>query len=248
MNKLQHLQYLSKLGNQENKVNWTPQNLGSALAFWVDANNISSITLNGSTVSQWDDLSGNSRHLTQATPANQPTLITGANNEVRSDGTDDVMSSPSFSLTQPFARFSVLTRRTTNTGSILNSLSGNPNIPLTNHSATQIQTFAGNVGIVSNQTFSNGQTSQFGEIFNGASSSLFNNGTETTGNLGTNGMNGVRISGGTILTTGFHSVLVMNRLPTTDERQRIEGYLAHRYGIQSSLPAGHPYLVSPPKI
>ena len=28
---------------------------------------------------------------------------------------------------------------------------------------------------------------------------------------------------------------------TTAERQKIEGYIAHRYGVQSNLPATHPY-------
>lgn len=45
----------------------------SGLAAWYDASVASSITLNGSTVSQWSDLSGNSRHQLQATASLQPT-------------------------------------------------------------------------------------------------------------------------------------------------------------------------------
>lgn len=45
----------------------------SGLAFWVDVGVTSSITLNGSTVSQINDLSGNGRSATQATAARQPT-------------------------------------------------------------------------------------------------------------------------------------------------------------------------------
>lgn len=51
---------------------WTPAALGSALALWLDAADASTITLNGSTVSQWNDKSGNARHVSQATAANQP--------------------------------------------------------------------------------------------------------------------------------------------------------------------------------
>lgn len=52
----------------------------SGLAAWYDANVASSITLNGSTVSQWNDLSGNGRHQVQATAALQPTYnATGLN-------------------------------------------------------------------------------------------------------------------------------------------------------------------------
>lgn len=44
----------------------------AGLAAWYDASNASSITLNGSTVSQWSDLSGNGRHQSQGTASLQP--------------------------------------------------------------------------------------------------------------------------------------------------------------------------------
>jgi hypothetical protein len=240
---------LGQLGANGAKGLWTPNALGSALQFWVDANDESSITLNGSRVAQWNDLSGNGRNLGQVTSGQQPEWITGAINEVRSDATNDSMSTSGFSISQPFARFSVLTRRSTGNGTILNSIGASPNNALATTSSTQINVFGGSASITSAQTFSLAQRSQFAEMFNGASSLLFNNGTSTgPTNIGTNGLNGVRISGGTQLSTGFHSILVMNRVPTTDERQRIEGYLAHRYNIQSSLPGGHPFRDLPPTI
>ncbi len=42
------------------------------LKLWLDAADSSTITLNGSAVSQWRDKSGNSQHVSQATGANQP--------------------------------------------------------------------------------------------------------------------------------------------------------------------------------
>lgn len=45
----------------------------SGLAAWYDASNAASITLNGSTVSQWNDLSGNGRHQIQGSASLQPT-------------------------------------------------------------------------------------------------------------------------------------------------------------------------------
>jgi hypothetical protein len=59
---------------------WTPADLGASLALWLDADDASTITLNGSNVSQWDDKSGNGRNASQATAASQPTyLATGFN-------------------------------------------------------------------------------------------------------------------------------------------------------------------------
>jgi hypothetical protein len=42
------------------------------LGLWLDASVRSSLTLNGDTVSEWRDLSGNGRHFAQATAASQP--------------------------------------------------------------------------------------------------------------------------------------------------------------------------------
>jgi hypothetical protein len=44
----------------------------SGLGMWLDASVTSSLTLNGNTVSEWRDLSGNGRHVSQATAAAQP--------------------------------------------------------------------------------------------------------------------------------------------------------------------------------
>lgn len=53
----------------------------SGLVFWFDAADTSSITLDGSNnVSQWNDKSGNSRHLTQATTLLRPAYGTQTQN------------------------------------------------------------------------------------------------------------------------------------------------------------------------
>ncbi|MFM6022262.1 MAG: hypothetical protein ACKPER_04955, partial [Dolichospermum sp.] len=49
---------------------WTPAQMSTAL--WLDAADSSTIILNGSTVSQWNDKSGNGRNAIQATATNQP--------------------------------------------------------------------------------------------------------------------------------------------------------------------------------
>jgi hypothetical protein len=70
----------------------------SNLAFWVDAADASTLTLDGSNnVEEWRDKSGAARHLTQATTTLRPAYVTGAlngNPVVRIDGIDDVMLSP----------------------------------------------------------------------------------------------------------------------------------------------------------
>jgi hypothetical protein len=58
----------------------------------LDADDASTITLNGSTVSQWRDKSGNNRHASQTTAANQPARTLnglGGRAVVTFDGTND---------------------------------------------------------------------------------------------------------------------------------------------------------------
>ena len=44
----------------------------------------------------------------------------------------------------------------------------------------------------------------------------------------------------------FAEMLVLTTAPTLDNTQRIEGYLAHKWGLTANLPADHPYKVNPP--
>jgi len=52
----------------------------STLVGWWDASDDTTITLNGSDVSEWRDKSGNNRHLTQTNAALQPAYVTGSEN------------------------------------------------------------------------------------------------------------------------------------------------------------------------
>jgi hypothetical protein len=56
----------------------------AGLSVWLDAADSTTITMNGSTVSEWRDKSGNARNYAQATAANQPTTGTvNGRNSVR---------------------------------------------------------------------------------------------------------------------------------------------------------------------
>jgi hypothetical protein len=52
----------------------------AGLEVWLDGNDSSTFTLNGSTVSEWRDKSGNSRHFAQGTALRQPAVTTAARN------------------------------------------------------------------------------------------------------------------------------------------------------------------------
>jgi hypothetical protein len=71
---------------------WTPEDI--ATAAWYDAFDSDTITESGGAVSQWDDKSGNGRHLTQGTGTKQPTTNSRTINSLNCidfDGGDKVV-------------------------------------------------------------------------------------------------------------------------------------------------------------
>lgn len=76
-----------------------PRSIGG-LSAWYDASDATTITLNGSAVSQWNDKSGNGLHASQSTANNQPSYLTNDRNGlavVSFDGTNDSLVTSSFS-------------------------------------------------------------------------------------------------------------------------------------------------------
>jgi hypothetical protein len=59
---------------------WTPAAITTAL--WLDAADASTITESGGVVSQWNDKSGNSRHVSQSTAGNRPSLAAASLNSL----------------------------------------------------------------------------------------------------------------------------------------------------------------------
>jgi hypothetical protein len=46
--------------------------------------------------------------------------------------------------------------------------------------------------------------------------------------------------------TDMGEMILLNRVPLTLERQKIEGYLAHKWGLEANLPNDHPYKTTGP--
>lgn len=62
----------------------------AGLAIWLDASDQSTVTLNSATVSEWRDKSGNGRHASQSTAANQPVYDSVRLNGLRTITFDNV--------------------------------------------------------------------------------------------------------------------------------------------------------------
>jgi hypothetical protein len=107
--------------------------------------------------------------------------------------------------------------------------------------------FFSSTSVVSICTSSGGNT---GIFVNGISQTITNNNVGTGGFWST-GTTSVTItlggrSGFTGGTTDMYELLQYDGSLTPSQRQRVEGYLAQKWGIHSSLPANHPYKTTAP--
>lgn len=94
---------------------------------WLDASDTATITNAGAgAVSQWNDKSGNARHMTQGTSGNRPltgTTTQNSKNVIVFDGTDDFLATGDLTLPQP-ASFYIVAEVTTNTASDTSLMAG----------------------------------------------------------------------------------------------------------------------------
>lgn len=98
---------------------WSPLDLGSALVAAYDPTDATTLTLSGSSVSQWNDLSSNHYNLVQATGANQPvysaTSFMGQPG-ITFDGTNDFLAAASVNPgTNKFGVFAFMQQSLNNT-------------------------------------------------------------------------------------------------------------------------------------
>jgi len=59
---------------------------------------------------------------------------------------------------------------------------------------------------------------------------------------------GATSNGGGLFNGDIAEIIIVSGVSTDDERQKIEGYLAWKWKIQSLLPIDHPYKLSQPGI
>jgi hypothetical protein len=238
--------------------NWTPAQITTEL--WFDAADSSTITTASGSVSQWNDKSGNARNATQATAANQPAHSTTGFNGlpgVTFDGTNDTMIH-GLNTGGPFSLVAVY-----KTGSLQSAYRGvmaaGPNNSGGN--LMLMRTFGGTIGsfgtsdINSTVSYVVGQTVMViveDDNTNGSKAFWINgssSGTYTQNPIGqaTAHIGGLATDSQQAAMT-LAECLVLPGIPTTTNRQLVEGYLAHKWALTGSLPAGHPYKTTAPTI
>jgi hypothetical protein len=249
---------------------WSPALL-PALALWLDADDDETITIDGSRVSQWRDKSGNGRHVGQADVSSRPLLSAWGFNSrdgLDFDGTNDFLQSAASlttgTYTGPFNVIWAASRRG-NGGTILTERSGalvGISQWLSINGAYFISSDGANYS--SNHTMSETTFAALGAsggvvahlhspsirdilFLNGSQRSVL---SATASNItgGTSHFRiGAREGGVGQRWDGLVLEIVVTLEALGDEdRQRLEGYLAHKWGLQGNLPADHPWKAAPP--
>lgn len=242
---------------------WTPAALDSSLALWLDAADASTITLNGSNVAQWNDKSGNARHATQITPARQPLYDpVGLDGQptIRCDGVDDNLTANAAAAafgSNNFLFFLVV--RFSSIGgnmAILRESDGPLMRGYLNRSGTAgLSTSWGDPGVSTPTVTGVASVSNvIGAVRTGNSVQAFCNGTAsaivnpTFNNSYSTLTLGSFNPTSQFTDTWFSEIIGAVGTFSLDTVQRVEGYLAWKWGGQTRLPAGHPFRNSPPTV
>ena len=205
------------------------------------------ITFNGSDVSQIDDRSGNNNDLAQSVEANQPT--TGSINSIRSILFQlENLDNSSLSSTQPTMIFLGANITTWGNSQALfdGSVSDGRNMLRKNGAGTLLEMFAGAVSATSVAP-PTGANHLFGVLYNGASSEFWLDAVlEDTESAGAQNLSGFRLGSiwdGTAEMTHVDvmDVFIVDEDPSDSNRQKAEGFLAWKWGMEDNLPVDHPY-------
>lgn len=230
---------------------WTPADINTAL--WHDASDSATITLDGGVVSAWSDKSGSANHATQSTGASRPAVVSAGQNGL------DVLA---FDGSNDFLRWSTAVDFLGKIIVVVAASSAAANGQIFSHSTTNIQfRYASGTGfnlagspapwsgaISATSLFSVGTMAVIAFVGNGSSATLAINGTvKDTGGTQSAAANfnqiGIRSSTSEPLNGRIAEVVIAD---IATDRQLLEGYLAHKWGLAGALPELHPYKSAAP--
>jgi len=233
---------------------WSPLRV-SGSQLWLDAADFSSIT--GTTsVTEWRDKSGNARHLGVGSGTTSYSL-----NAVKLNSSYMFVTSPVdlskvtvflVSKTNPIWNQPVFTIRPNtsvsyaSTDGLLISFYDNSYINVFTQNLTQYA----DPGTI-NTTLLSAQASNtlMTTWLNGSNEKSATNSstrTSTAQGFSIGGEWNGSSYGNIIAIASINEIIVYNSALSTTQRQQVEGYLAWKWGLRSSLPAGHPYINFPP--
>ena len=227
---------------------WSPAEITTSV--WLDAADASTITADGNGISQWDDKSGNDHHAVQTNNTYKPAHV---QNDL--DGKDGV----DFYLNKSLRK----NTGTQTVGYVIAVLKAENAIWNHHHTIFGRRTDArfGGFMQINNTGFHNNvypgsvwvdgtsqtvSTSGFSTIDSPHIWSYTPNGNTVKTLTGGYSM-GNYDNGGTGGSATQYEVVVLPTIPSDEEREKLEGYLAHKWGLAANLPVDHPFKNAAPE-
>jgi hypothetical protein len=237
---------------------WSPKDL--PLTLWLDAMDTESLVFNSGNVSTWKDKSGQGFHVSQSTDANQPSY---SNSTLSFDGSGERLTNTSMDAVD-------LTGSDRNTASCIMLLRRTAGTVYFKFEVGSTKRFGGEGA----SRFDFGDATAGGNNLNTWSSSLSvadfqilvlektqnNQNVFLAGELVANNPNstplvedndnfnlsiGAQEGGSFPATVEFKEIIFLSNSNSND-RKKLEGYLAWKWGIFDQLPSNHPYAQYPP--
>lgn len=243
---------------------WTPSYIDTPLSLWLDATDVSSLTVVDGSVSQWDDKSGSGKHFAQATVSCRPARVVDGVQFSSLSSTDpllqDYLTLSSVLLRgHPYEVFAVLDGHVSS-GAVVASGTNETYYAglfstMAHHRGAQFRSayhtvdWAGGTG--------NLVYGWFGDSLLSAQTNAVQNGTTTASEvtLGTTGSTWLginRVASSMYPTDALNAtvreVIVAHGGLSSDNKKLLEGYLAHKWGLADKLPADHRYKGAAPMV
>lgn len=206
----------------------------AGLKLWTRFN--SGITITGSGVSQWDDVSGNGNHLLQGTDASRPSKE--VDGSILFDGIDDALKAVAFTLVQPETVYILGKQITwTNQDRWFDGEDSNSGTLLQNVSTPEINLYAGSF-LTNSISITLDTDVVISSVLNSDNSVLqLNNDTPSTaGTIGAANMGGFTLAGkggppAQFANVQIKEVIVFNTAHDETARSQIINYLAGVGGL-----------------
>lgn len=261
---------IEKLSDQVIKlagVAWTPADLSNPSKLWVSSDSV--IADSSNRISQLTDKSGNNHHFTQSNNSYKPVLaIVDGNPVIRFDGSNDVLygveSTKSIfrnidkyfiffvyksSIGGQAEQFLIHSSQASSTAwraGIRVRETGNTDVlGRVNDSTYFANGFTNNHDIQIGAMYVNMQTGAISVADDGKS---FNSITVTAGSIPNTASANVMSIGGNesnsatyALKGDIYEIIVSTNALSNTDKQKLEGWAAHKYGLTANLPSDHPY-------
>lgn len=246
---------------------WTPVMLGSSLTLWLDSSDADTVITNSPPrVSEWRDKSGNGYHATQTTPGvSQPVGSVGEISFISGGGVGAFLNLPNMTSHLTSQATLVFAAKVTLDPPLLSGDAG-PVLWSTTaaaherYPATNGEVVSGFASTTINATtnpsatladwhlhyVSSGGPGGNWEI--GFDGSLAFNSSATFGFRAASRIGNSDVGGNAFWNGTLGEIVLCNTVLDIGNKQKLEGYLAHKWGSTARLVSGHPYKFKAPTI